>query len=163
MDAKSSALIILIVDDDIGAVNALGRLLRTYGHAVHISYSALETLELASRIKPDLILHDITMPVIDGYEAARRLRKVPLLSRMVLIACSGSVDKAKVQEAGFDGWLEKPISGTDLDTLLAMVVKRMNPPASTGQSAPVREPGKRASGGARESRVRREPPGAGER
>src|SRR5262245_33911598 len=128
--AKNSALTILVVDDDIGAVNALGRLLRTYGHTIHVSYSALETLELASRLKPDLILHDITMPVIDGYEAARRLRKVPILSRVVLIACSGSVDKSKVQEAGFDGWLEKPISGTDLDTLLATVVKRIHRPAS---------------------------------
>jgi CheY-like chemotaxis protein len=132
--ADRSTLNILIVDDDARAAKALGRLLRACGHNVHVSYNASEGLELASRIRPDLILHDIAMPVIDGYEAARRLREMPLLSRTLLIACSGSVDEQKARAAGFDGWLVKPISDGDLDTVLAMVLQRINHSAANTKS-----------------------------
>jgi CheY-like chemotaxis protein len=125
---------ILVVDDDIGAANALGRLLRACGHTVHVSYSSPEGLELARRVKPDLILHDITMPLLDGYEAARRLREMPLLSGALLIACSGSVDEAKARDAGFDGWLVKPISNGELDTVLALVLRRVNQISSNSES-----------------------------
>src|SRR5205085_1382258 len=99
----------------------------------------LEGLELASGLKPDLILHDLTMPVIDGHDAARRLREVPSLSGALLVACSGSVDEAKAREAGFDGWLLKPISDDDLDTVLAMVLQRINQSASNSASDTVRD------------------------
>jgi CheY-like chemotaxis protein len=119
-------LSILIVDDDVGAGKALGRLLRACGHAVRVSHSAREGVELASRKAPDLILLDIAMQPFDGYEAARLLRKLPSLSRTILIACSGSVDESMARAAGFDGWLVKPISDGDLDVVLAIVLKRVN-------------------------------------
>src|SRR3954465_6207247 len=115
MDATNrTALRILVIDDDIGAATALGRLLRACGHTVQLSDRVVEGLELASRMAPDLILLDITMPGIDGYEAARRVREMPSLAGALLIACSGGVDERKAREAGFDGWLVKPISDTDL-------------------------------------------------
>ena len=132
-----SALEILVVDDDIGAANALGRLLRSYGHTVHVSHCALEGFDIACRIKPRLILLDLTMPVIDGYEAARHLREMPFLSGTLLIACSGSVDEEKARAAGFDGWLTKPMSDGDLDTVLAMVQQRLDQTASNSEAGTI--------------------------
>ena len=97
---------------------------------MHVSHTAAEGLELASRTAPDLILLDILMPVMNGYEAARRLREIPSFSGTVLIACSGSVDEPKARAAGFDGWLVKPICEGDLDAVLAMVVQRINSSAA---------------------------------
>ncbi len=124
---------ILIVDDDVGVGKALGRLLRTLGHTVQVSYSAREGIELAPRIRPDLILVDIAMHPLDGYETARRLRELPSLTSTILIACSASVDANMARAAGFDGWLLKPISDGDLDGVLAIVLKRVN--ESTAKSA----------------------------
>lgn len=139
MDATSSTnLSILVVDDDIGAATALGRLLRAYGHIVRVAFSSREGLELALRLTPDLILHDIVMSQTAGYEAARRLRGVPSLSRTVLIACSGSVDEAAARQAGFDGWLVKPISSGELDTVLAMVLQRISQSASHSETEATR-------------------------
>src|SRR5881227_948749 len=112
VDQKS--LRVLVVDDDAGAATALARLLRTHGHSVHVSHAAKEALELAVVRRPNLILHDIMMPEIDGYEAARRLRASPNLARTLLIACSGLIDEHKAREAGFNGWLPKPIAQGDL-------------------------------------------------
>jgi CheY-like chemotaxis protein len=125
---------IIVIDDDVGVAKALGRLLRAYGHIVQTSYDAREGFELASRIKPDLILHDIAMRSLDGYEAARRLRELPSLSGTTLIACSGAVDEKLARAAGFDGWLVKPISKGDLDAVLAIVLKRVNQSAANSES-----------------------------
>ena len=132
--ANRTCLHILVVDDDVGAATALARLLRTYGHTVETAHDANRGLELASRMKLDLVLLDLAMPSIDGYEAARRLRAMPALSNTQLIACSGSVDEKKARAAGFDGWLAKPISDGDLDTVLALVVQRVNASAARCES-----------------------------
>lgn len=123
--SAASALCILVVDDDEGAANALRRLLLSYGHDVHVSYDALIGLDRASKLTPDLILHDLAMAPVDGYEAARRLREFPSLSRTLLIACSGSVDEARASASGYDGWLYKPISDRDLETVIRMVRRRL--------------------------------------
>ena len=135
---QSTTLAILVVDDDISAANALGRLLRTFGHAVRVAHDSLEGLELAARMQPDLVLHDILTPQIDGYEAARRLRAQASLSRTILIACSAAVDEAKARAAGFDGWLEKPIDGDELETVLQMVLERVESTRSSSASGAVR-------------------------
>jgi CheY-like chemotaxis protein len=75
-------------------------------------------------MKPDLILHDIGMRPIDGYVAARRLRRTAALAGTLLVAYSGSVDEAKAREAGFDAWLHKPITAGKLETVLAMAIER---------------------------------------
>ena len=133
-----NTLSVLIVDDDAGAARALARLLRAGGHTAHVAYDAREGFELASRIKPDLILHDLAMPGIDGHEAARRLRADPNFSNTVLIACSGSVDEERARAAGFDGWLVKPISDGDLDAVLATVLQRINLNAANSENGTTR-------------------------
>ena len=124
--ANRICLNILVIDDDAGAARALARLLRTYGHTVETAPDATRGLELASRMKLDLVMLDLAMPAMDGYEAARRLRAMSALSKTQLIACSGSVDETKARAAGFDGWLVKPISDYDLDAVLALVLQRVN-------------------------------------
>jgi CheY-like chemotaxis protein len=124
---------ILVVDDDLGAAKALRRLLKAYGHRVAAAHSADEGLALALEIGPDLILHDIAMRPMDGYASARRLRETPALAGTVLIAWSGLLDEAKAREAGFDGWLHKPISAAELETVLALAIERRA--ARTGRTA----------------------------
>ena len=126
-------MLVLVVDDDIGTAKALQRLIKSYGHRVEVARSADEGLALARDACPDLILHDIAMRSVDGYEAARRLRQTPALAGTILIACSGFVDEAKAREAGFDGWLHKPISTGELETVLAMAIARQRAqPGRTG-------------------------------
>jgi CheY-like chemotaxis protein len=120
-----SALRILVVDDDERAAAALGRLLRSYGHDVHVAYSAASGLELAVKLNPHLILHDLAMVPIDGYEAARRLREFPSLSQTLLIACSGSIDEARATAAGYARWLHKPISAGDLEAVIQIAWGRL--------------------------------------
>jgi CheY-like chemotaxis protein len=122
---RNFVLVALVVDDDIATARALFRLLRSYGHRVEVAHSAHEGFARACELRPDVILHDVAMPSMDGYAAARRLRQVAALDRTVLIACSGLLDEAKAREAGFDGWLHKPISPGELETVLALATERL--------------------------------------
>jgi CheY-like chemotaxis protein len=124
MQLNGIALNILLVDDDSGTAKALCRLLKAYGHRVEVAYGADEGLALARDLCPDLILHDIAMSPVDGYAAARRLRQTPAIADTVLIACSGFVDEAMAREVGYDGWLHKPFSTGELETILAMAIER---------------------------------------
>jgi DNA-binding response OmpR family regulator len=63
---------------------------------------------------------------------------VPALSRTAIVACSGSVDEATARQAGFDGWLVKTISSGELDTVLAMVLQRINQSASHSETEAAR-------------------------
>ena len=125
---------VLVVDDDVATARALARLLRTYGHTVETVHDPVHGVELAARTTPDLVLLDLAMPGIDGYEAARRLRAMSALSSTQLIACSGSVDEKKARAAGFDGWLVKPVSEGDFDAVLALVLQRVNAGAARRES-----------------------------
>jgi CheY-like chemotaxis protein len=129
-------LSVLVVDDDAGTAKALRRLLKSYGHRVEVAHGAAEGFARACDSRPDLILHDIAMPSVDGYAAARRLRQVAALERTVLIACSGFLDEAKAREAGFDGWLHKPVSTGELETVLALVTERLG--AQSGRTGKVK-------------------------
>ena len=66
------------------------------------------------------------MPIIDGYEAARRLRTIPALALTVLVACSATVDEHKARQAGFDGWLIKPVGDGELQTVINLVRERID-------------------------------------
>jgi|SRR4051794_22836085 CheY-like chemotaxis protein len=89
----------------------------------HVSHAAKEALDLAVVRRPDLILHDIMMPEMDGYEAARRLRDIPNLAPTLLIACSGFIDEQKAREAGFNGWLPKPVAHGDLEKVITIALE----------------------------------------
>jgi PAS domain S-box-containing protein len=107
----SSGYRLLVVDDKQDAAISLSVLLRLHGHEVRVAHDGQSALELATEFQPDLIFLDIGMPVMDGYEVARRIRKTPSLQRIILVALTGwgqQEDRRRTSAAGFDHHLVKP-------------------------------------------------------
>ena len=113
---------ILVVDDNRDSADSMLLLLRALGHEVRACYHGEDALVLAPRFRPDLVLLDIGLPGIDGYEVARRLRETREGTALVLAAMSGfgrEADRRRAREAGFDHHLVKPVDPDALETLLA--------------------------------------------
>ncbi len=118
---SSSARRILVVDDNVDAAESLAMLLRMLNNEVWIAYDGPTGLELARRHRPDLIFLDIGLPGMNGYNVARRLRQLPELHGVTLIAVTGwgqPEDRRRSQEAGFDEHLVKPVDPAILSALL---------------------------------------------
>ncbi len=112
---------VLVVDDNIDAAQTLGALLELEGFSVSIAYDGVEAVELTRREPPAVVLMDIGMPRMDGYEAARHIR-AQSEGNIKLIALTGwgqALDRQAAQEAGFDAHLVKPV---DLQALLKCLV-----------------------------------------
>src|SRR5262245_50162058 len=108
-----SAARILIVDDNRDAADALAALLSLEGHTIERAYSATDALSRAAAFKAQVVLLDIGLPEVDGYEVARRLRLLPELHETRLIAVTGygqPQDRERARAAGFDEHLIKPVS-----------------------------------------------------
>jgi PAS domain S-box-containing protein len=119
--AAHSTCRILIVDDNRDAADTLGLLLKNLGNEVHIAHDGLEALGAAEEFQPDVVLLDIGMPKMNGYDAARRIRAVRGAG-VVLIAVTGwgqDEDRRRSAEAGFDHHLTKPVNLAALQALLA--------------------------------------------
>jgi signal transduction histidine kinase len=117
---------ILVVDDNRDAATSLARLLRLLGATVEVRHSGPEALAALSPGSHDLVLLDIGMPQMDGYEVARRIRDRPELAGISLIAVSGwgqAEDVRRSAEAGLDGHLIKPVDVSTLDTRLAALAR----------------------------------------
>lgn len=111
---------ILIVDDNKDTVRLLSRLLTRRGHEVLSAYDGLEALRSAEEFQPDVLLLDIGLPGLDGYELARRLRAQGF-AHALIVAISGYAqdhDRELAREAGFDQHFAKPV---DVDALLALI------------------------------------------
>jgi signal transduction histidine kinase len=114
---------ILLADDNRDALDSLATLLQCDGHEVHTAADGAEALALAAVCRPDVMLLDIGMPKLDGYEVARRVRAEPWGKGTVLIALTGwgqDEDRRRSREVGFDNHLVKPL---DPDKLSAMLAK----------------------------------------
>jgi two-component system cell cycle response regulator DivK len=108
---------ILIVEDQEDNRAILRDLLSQAGYALIEAADGEEGVKLAQREQPDLILMDIQLPVIDGYEATRRIKGVPELKSIPIIAVTSyalSGDEARARAAGCDGYVTKPFSPRDL-------------------------------------------------
>ena len=113
---------ILVVDDNRDAADSLAMLLRMMGNEVHTAHDGLEAVGAAAAFQPDVVLLDIGLPKLNGYEAARRIREQAGGSDMVLIALTGwgqEEDRRRSKEAGFDHHLTKPVEFAALQKLLA--------------------------------------------
>jgi CheY-like chemotaxis protein len=113
---------ILIVDDNSDAADTLAMLLELDGHQVSTVYGAVEALEAATRLKPDMVFLDIGLPVMDGYEVARRLRSRSETAGLHLVAVTGygqKEDRHRALESGFDDHLVKPVTPESLKSLLS--------------------------------------------
>jgi CheY-like chemotaxis protein len=113
---------ILVVDDNRDAAESLAKLLRLKGHDLAVAHDGLEAVRAATTFRPDVLLLDIGMPKMNGYEAARHVREQPWGKDMVLVAVTGwghEEDKRRATEAGFDHHLTKPVEPSGLEKLLA--------------------------------------------
>jgi PAS domain S-box-containing protein len=112
---------LLMVEDNFDAAEGLRLLLEVLGHHVRVAHSGVEAMNAARVNRPDLMLIDIGLPGIDGYEVARRLRREPTLQDITLVAMTGygsAEDRSAATAAGFNYHLVKPI---DLDRLEQMI------------------------------------------
>lgn len=103
---------ILIIEDNPANLDLMVYLLQAFGYEVLTAQDGKEGLESAMRERPDLIICDIQMPVMDGYEVVRRLKEDPELVKLPVIAVTAFAmagDRQKIMTAGFDGYLTKPI------------------------------------------------------
>jgi PAS domain S-box-containing protein len=117
---------ILIVDDNQDAADSLALLLQLDGHDTQAVYTSRAALERAQSYNPDVVLLDIGLPEMNGYEVARKLRALPGLERVHLIALTGygqAEDQARAQAAGFDHHLMKPVESLALKQALAGFVR----------------------------------------
>ena len=113
---------VLVVDDNVDVADSLARLLRLMGSEVRTAHDGLEGVEAAAAYRPDLILLDIGMPRLNGYDACRRIREQPWGKGIRIVAVTGwgqDEDKRHSQEAGFDRHLVKPVRPVVLEKLLA--------------------------------------------
>jgi two-component system cell cycle response regulator DivK len=104
---------ILVIEDQEDNRTILRDLLTSVGYELIEATNGEEGVKLAEQEKPDLILMDIQLPVIDGYEATRRIRVISELKQTPIIAVTSyalSGDEAKAREAGCDGYVTKPFS-----------------------------------------------------
>ena len=108
---------ILYIEDDPSNRLLVRRILEAEGYSITEAVSGLEGLEAATRMKPDLILLDINLPEMDGYDLARLFRETPGLQQVPILALTANVmkgDRERSLEAGCDGYIQKPI---DVDRL----------------------------------------------
>ena len=118
---KTHSRNILIVDDNVDSAQTLGDLLELSGHHTTVVHNGLDGLAAADRIRPDVVMLDIGLPGMNGYEVARQLRAEPWGKRMLLIALTGwgqPQDKREAEAAGFDHHVTKPFDIDALDGLL---------------------------------------------
>ncbi|MFZ5831055.1 MAG: response regulator [Planctomycetota bacterium] len=113
---------VLVVDDNQAAAEMLSLVVRSLGNEVRTCYDGPQALEAAEQFLPDIVLLDIGMPGMDGYEVARRIREQPWGEHITLVAVTGwgqEEDRRRTKEVGFDHHLVKPASPVVLERILA--------------------------------------------
>jgi PAS domain S-box-containing protein len=124
VDTKARIHRILAVDDNQDAVDILARTLQLKGHEVQTAYDGIEAVDVATRFKPDVVLLDIGLPRLSGYDVARRIRQLPDGKSTTLIAITGwgqEEDRRQSLQSGFDMHLVKPVDPVALLKLLAEI------------------------------------------
>jgi Signal transduction histidine kinase len=123
-DAHRRPRRILVVEDNRDAAEVLATYLRTCGHTVRVAYDGPAGFAAAAREQPDVVICDIGLPGVDGYEFARKLRADPRLQRCLLVAVTGygeARDRQRGVEAGFAHYLTKPADPREIERLLIAV------------------------------------------
>jgi PAS domain S-box-containing protein len=119
---------VLIVDDNIDAAEATMMLVSDLARRVEIAHTGVQALAAAKKFRPQLVLLDLGLPRMDGYEVARRLREEQDLKGIVIAAVTGygqASDRERTREAGFDEHLVKPVGREALEKLLAEAARRV--------------------------------------
>lgn len=119
---RAAGVRILVVDDNEDSARSLSILLKMTGHVTHTVHDGRAAIEAAATIRPDVVLLDIGLPNLNGYDVARKIREQPWGKDMVLVALTGwgqDQDRQKSRDAGFNGHLVKPLDYAALEKLLA--------------------------------------------
>ena len=126
-DFKAPPCRVLIVDDNEDAANSLAMILKLGGHETASVYTAVDALQRAADFRPDVVLLDIGLRGMDGYEVAQKMRELPGLRDIRLVAVTGygrSDDRRRARDAGFDDHLTKPVEFAVLERTLAGIRAR---------------------------------------
>jgi PAS domain S-box-containing protein len=121
------SLRVLVVDDSVDMARSLEMLLRESGHDVRTAHDGPAALETARDYRPNVVLLDIGLPELDGYEVAKRMRQNAVLQDVVLVAMTGygqESDRRRAREAGFDHHLVKPAGFEQIQKILATVSEK---------------------------------------
>jgi len=113
---------VLVVDDNTDSAHSMRMLLQLLGSEVRTAHDGLQAVEAAQAFRPELILMDVGMPRLNGYEAARRIREQPWGQDALIVTLTGwgqESDKARSQEAGCNEHMVKPIKLAEVEGLLA--------------------------------------------
>lgn len=113
---------VLIVEDNVDSAETLAELIEIWGHEAHIAHHGHAAVSVAADFQPEVVLLDIGLPGIDGYEVASLLRQQPDLEETLLVALTGygqAEDRRKAMSAGFDLHLTKPVNPDQLQRVLA--------------------------------------------
>jgi signal transduction histidine kinase len=117
---------VLIIDDNVEVAQIVGWMLEEIGHEYHLIHDGRQALQAAREFRPDAILLDIGLPVMDGYAVCRAFRQDDLFKDTLIIAQTGwgqQRDKMLASEAGFDHHLVKPVAYDDLERILAKIAR----------------------------------------
>jgi CheY-like chemotaxis protein len=120
----TTPLKVLVIEDNKDSAETMASLLELWGHEVRLCFDGLGAVPAAERFGPDIVLSDIGLPGLNGFEVARQLRQHPSFGKVVLVAMSGygrEEDKRRAMDAGFDHHLVKPPDLTALAELLGRV------------------------------------------
>jgi CheY-like chemotaxis protein len=110
-----------VVDDNVEGAESLAELLRVWGHRVAVAHDGPSGLAMAERERPEVVLLDIGLPGLDGYEVGRRLRAMEAMRGATIVAVTGygeQVHGGRLEELGFDRLLVKPVRPAELEELL---------------------------------------------
>ncbi|MDQ0607404.1 PAS domain S-box-containing protein [Variovorax sp. W1I1] len=123
--AATASLSIVVADDNVSAVTLLAELLRMEGHRVHVATDGAQALAVAHAVQPSVLILDIGMPKLTGYEVAQAVRRTPWGQQAFLLAATGwgqEADKERAKAAGFDAHFIKPF---DPEELLAVIQNKV--------------------------------------
>jgi PAS domain S-box-containing protein len=121
------SLRVLVVDDNVDAANTLAMLVSAGGHDIRTAHDGHAALQVAREYRPDVMLLDIGLPGLDGYEVAKQIRETPALQKPVLVAMTGygqDADRQRSQETGFDHHLVKPADFRAVQEILGAVSEK---------------------------------------
>jgi CheY-like chemotaxis protein len=134
--ATGRTLRVLIVEDNADAAEMLELAVSRLGHVTRVAHDGARAITTATEFAPDVIVLDIGLPVMNGYEVARTLRGMREFDRVHLAAVTGwgqEEDRRKARDAGCDSHFTKPLSPTVLEDLLAAIAQRTpEGPGTTG-------------------------------
>ena len=120
---------ILVAADNVDSADCLARLLKIAGHELRVAYDGPTALALATTLQPKVVLLDIGIPGLSGYEVAQRIRQNSETKNATLVAITGwrqPEDQERSREAGFDYHLLKPVNPESLQQLLASILNTVD-------------------------------------